>query len=253
MKFMKRPLAVAFGIVAIMTACGGAKNDSVVEVPAGITHTYTVPAGTAARIARGEDPQFFPAVLVVGLGDTLAVENQDSVPHTVGPLAARPNETYKFRFTKTGVFPGPCTIHPSQQTKIIVAPSYVSLKLTSSVGGSTTLGDVMDDRPTLLVVWATWCQPCKKELPVIQQYARGHPEIKVITVNLGDEPASVSAFLDDLSVDLPALIDTEGRLTSATKVSSVPSLAMLGADGSVVSTHTGELGEKTLDELLAAT
>ncbi len=219
------------------------------ELPAGIVHTYTVPAGTAARIARGEDPQFFPTTLVVGLGDTLEVENQDTVPHTVGPLAARPNETYDFRFTKTGEFPGPCTVHPSQQTKIIVAPSYVSLSLDAAVGGSTTLGALMDGRPTLLVVWATWCQPCRKELPEIQQFARANPGIRVVTVNLGDERESVTAFLDEFNVDLATVIDTEGRLTSATKVASVPSLAMLAATGEVVARHTGELEADTLASL----
>lgn len=245
---MKRFLLVIVGL--LLSACGGGGSSSTVdELPAGIVHTYTVPAGTAARIARGEDPQFFPATLVVGLGDTLEVENQDTVPHTVGPLAARPNETYDFRFTKTGEFPGPCTVHPSQQTKIIVAPSYVSLSLDAAIGGSTTLGALMDGRPTLLVVWATWCQPCRKELPEIQQFARANPGIKVVTVNLGDDRESVTAFLDELNVDLATVIDTEGRLTSATKVASVPSLAMLAATGEVVSRHTGELEPDTLGSL----
>jgi len=237
----------------LLSACGGGGSSSTVdELPAGIVHTYTVPAGTAARIARGEDPQFFPATLVVGVGDTLEVENQDSVPHTVGPLAARPNETYDFRFTKTGEFPGPCTVHPSQQTKIIVAPSYISFALDAAIGGSTTLGAHMDGRPTLLVVWATWCQPCRKELPEIQELARANPGIKVVTVNLGDERDSVAAFLDELNVDLATVIDTEGRLTSATKVASVPSLAMLAPTGEVTARHTGELEPDTLATLLDA-
>lgn len=234
----------------LLAACGGGGSSSAVdELPAGIVHTYTVPAGTAARISRGEDPQFFPSTLVVGLGDTLEVENQDTVPHTVGPLAARPNETYDFRFTKMGEFPGPCTVHPSQQTKIIVAPSYVSLSLDAAIGGSTTLGALMDGRPTLLVVWATWCQPCRKELPEIQQFARANPGIRVVTVNLGDDRESVTAFLDELNVDLATVIDTEGRLTSATKVASVPSLAMLAPTGEVLARHTGELGPDTLTSL----
>lgn len=249
---MKRSFALAAAVLFALAACGGKTKDSQVAVPVGITHTYTVPAGTAARIARGEDPQFFPSVLVVGLGDTLAVENQDTVAHTVGPLAARPNETYKFRFTKLGEFQGPCTIHPSQQTKIIVAPSFVSVKLDAVTGGSTTLGDLMDGRPTLLVVWATWCQPCKKELPLIQEFARAHPEVKVVAVNLGDEVSSVKSFLSNLEVDLATVIDSEGRLTSAAKVSSVPSLAILGTNGEVVARHTGELAAHTLDDLLAA-
>lgn len=240
---------VAVGL--ILSACGGGGSSSkVAEVPTGIVHTYTVPAGTAARIARGEDPQFFPATLVVGLGDTLRVENQDTVPHTVGPLAARPNESYDFRFTKQGEFPGPCTVHPSQQTVIIVAPSYVSLGLDAAIGEATTLGAQMDGRPTLLVVWATWCQPCRKELPEIQQFARANPGIKVVTVNLGDERESVNAFLDELGVELATMIDTEGRLTSATKVGSVPSLAMLSSSGEVVARHTGELEPDTLASLL---
>lgn len=237
----------------LFAACGGdGATSGETEIPAGVVHTYTVPAGTAARIARGEDPEFFPATLVVGLGDTLAVENQDTVPHTVGPLAARPNETYRFRFTKKGEFQGPCTIHPSQQTKIIVAPDYVSLSLDAAIGGSTTLGAQMDGRPTLLVVWATWCEPCRRELPQIQQFARANPGVRVVTVNLGDKRDSVNEFLDGIDVELTTLIDSEGRLTSATKVATVPSLAMLSSSGEVVDRHVGELEAGTLAELLAA-
>lgn len=229
---------------------GGSDTKSSSELPAGITHTYTVPAGTAARISRGEDPKFFPAVLVVGLGDTLAVDNQDVVPHTVGPLAARPNETYRFRFTKTGVFEGPCTIHPSQQTRIIVAPSYVVTDVDSLDTGGTTLAAHMDGRPTLMTVWATWCEPCRRELPMLQDFAASHPDINVVTVNLGDDPASVESFLDEVDVSLTTLIDTEGRLTSAMKVASVPSIAMIDTEGEVVARHTGELESDTLEGLL---
>lgn len=249
---MKRGV-VALGLALFAAACGGNGTTSSTDgLPVGIVHSYTVPTGTAARIARGEDPQFFPATLVVGLGDTLAVENQDTVPHTVGPLAARPNETYEFRFTKPGEFPGPCTVHPSQQTKIIVAPSYVSLSLDAVVGGTSTLGAQMDGRPTLLVVWATWCEPCRRELPEIQAFARANLDVKVVTVNLGDDRDSVAEFLDEVNVDLATVIDTQGRLTSATKVATVPSLAMLSTVGEVVARHTGELKATTLDELLAA-
>jgi cytochrome c biogenesis protein CcmG/thiol:disulfide interchange protein DsbE len=247
---MKRGLFFLIVAVAATPCGGGDSTRDVEELPAGIVHKYTVPAGTAAQIARGEDPQFFPATLVVGLGDTLAVENRDTVPHTVGPLAARPNETYEFRFTKAGEFPGPCTVHPSQQTKIIVAPSYVSLSLDAVVGGTTTLGANMDGRPTLLVVWATWCEPCRRELPEIQSFARSNPGIKVVTVNLGDDVDSVATFLDEVDVDLTTVIDTEGRLTSATEVATVPSLAMLSTVGDVVARHSGELKPSTLDDLL---
>lgn len=249
-----RTALLATLLAVVLLGCSGGGNESGTEssseLPAGITHTYTVPAGTAARISRGEDPKFFPAVLVVGLGDTLAVDNQDVVPHTVGPLAARPNETYRFRFTKLGVFEGPCTIHPSQQTRIIVAPSYVVTDVDSLNTGATTLAANMDGRPTLMTVWATWCEPCRRELPMLQEFSESHPEINVVTVNLGDDPASVRSFLDEVGVTLTSLIDTEGRLTSAMKVASVPSIAMIDADGEVVARHTGELESGTLDELL---
>jgi thiol-disulfide isomerase/thioredoxin len=241
-------------LAVILLGCSGGGNESSTksnsELPVGITHTYTVPAGTADRIARGEDPKFFPAVLVVGLGDTLAVDNQDVVPHTVGPLGVRPNETYRFRFTKEGIFEGACTIHPSQQTRIIVAPSYVVTDVDSLDTGATTLAAHMDGRPTLITVWATWCEPCRRELPQLQEFAESHPEINVVTVNLGDDRSSVTSFLDDVGVSLTSLIDTEGRLTSAMKVASVPSLAMIDSKGAVVARHTGELGSGTLDELL---
>ena len=49
-------------------------------------------------------------------------------------------------------------------------------------------------RVTFLDFWATWCEPCKQSIPLIQAYAKAHPEVDVVSVDVGEPPAVVRAF-----------------------------------------------------------
>lgn len=86
-------------------------------------HEYRVevPAGTAARIDRGESVELIPADLHLGVNDTLVVANLDERAHVVGPFSVRAGETVSHTFSKAGVFQGQCTIHPGGAITITVA------------------------------------------------------------------------------------------------------------------------------------
>jgi plastocyanin len=74
---------------------------------------FTIPPGTADRIAAGEDVEIVPAELVVRVGDAIRITNNDTEDHIVGVFFVASGETLTQRFTSEGVLAGECSVHPS--------------------------------------------------------------------------------------------------------------------------------------------
>jgi thiol-disulfide isomerase/thioredoxin len=106
------------------------------------------------------------------------------------------------------------------------------------------------DGTTVVSLWSIWCEPCRRELPQLQEYAITHPEVAVVALNLGDTPKAVTDYAAELGLTLPIAIDDEARVSSALGVSSVPATIVIDRKGSVVAKHLGEIGSKELAELV---
>jgi plastocyanin len=72
-----------------------------------------VPAGTAERMAAGEEIELLPRTLRVSVGDRLRIVNHDDQAHEVGPYAVAAGQTLEQTFTSPGTLEGLCTLHPS--------------------------------------------------------------------------------------------------------------------------------------------
>ena len=68
---------------------------------------------------------------------------------------------------------------------------------------------------TVVNVWAWWCQPCRAELPVVEEFARAHPEYTVVGVHADGNAANGAALLEDLGVELPSYQDDSGAFAAA--------------------------------------
>ncbi len=76
-------------------------------------YDYTIPPGTADRIAAGEVVEIVPAELVVKVGEAIRIVNDDSEDHIVGVFFVASGETLTQRFNSEGVLEGECSVHPS--------------------------------------------------------------------------------------------------------------------------------------------
>lgn len=85
-------------------------------------HDFLIPEGTAERIADGEQIEIVPAELVVEVGDTLRIVNEDTSDHVVGVFFVAAGETLTQRFNSEAVLEGECSVHPSGAFTLRIVP-----------------------------------------------------------------------------------------------------------------------------------
>jgi thiol-disulfide isomerase/thioredoxin len=117
-----------------------------------------------------------------------------------------------------------------------------ALQLNDLGGGSHRLADYRG-QVVLLNFWATWCGPCREEMPSIEQLKKklaGRPFV-VLAVNVDEPDSRVRKFLTQLPLDFPVLMDSGGRVTREWKVRILPASFLIARDGRIRYTVTGEL------------
>lgn len=122
------------------------------------------------------------------------------------------------------------------------APAIVGTTLTGEPFDLTTYRGT----PVVLNFWASWCGPCRKELPAIAAFAKAHPEIAVIGVDYQDDVASAKAFAAEHGATWPSVVD-DGPIGAAYKVPGLPATYLIDAQGQIVDRILGEVTEATLE------
>jgi cytochrome c-type biogenesis protein len=125
------------------------------------------------------------------------------------------------------------------------APAYSARDLA---GGTFTLA-ALENEPVLLNVWATWCVPCRTEMPALQAvwHDYGPRGLRVVGVNIDDgrDDANVRAFLDDLGITFPNVRDPEDRVTRVFRLTGVPQTLLIDRDGRLVRQWVGPFDPTT--------
>lgn len=88
---------------------------------------------------------------------------------------------------------------------------------------------------TVVTLWAWWCQPCRQELPVFDEFAAVHPEMRVLGVHADTNAAAGASLLDELGVQLPSLQDSSNSFAGTLGLPGVvPITVVVRPDGSFV-------------------
>lgn len=108
-------------------------------------------------------------------------------------------------------------------------------------------------KPTVINLWATWCPPCQREMPVLQQAQAANPDVNIVFVNQGEESRVIAAFLDRHGLALSnVLVDPQRRTGAALGHRALPTTLFFDAQGRLADTRIGELSQATLSQRLAS-
>jgi len=96
-------------------------------------------------------------------------------------------------------------------------------------------------RVVVLNFWASWCQECRPEMPVLERLHRifGSRGLAVVGVNAREAPATARRYANDLGLSFPLVLDQEGKINGLYGVVGLPSTFLIGRDGRAVAFAVG--------------
>ncbi|MCB0091244.1 MAG: redoxin domain-containing protein [Caldilineaceae bacterium] len=129
------------------------------------------------------------------------------------------------------------------------APSFALTTLGGEEFALSTNVAMRDSKPIVLNFWATWCGPCRNELPALQAAAAHYAGyVEIIGVDQMEDAATVQAFVDELGLTFPMPLDADGAVGQQYNVRGLPTTYFIDRRGVIQQIWTGEMNRITLAE-----
>jgi cytochrome c biogenesis protein CcmG, thiol:disulfide interchange protein DsbE len=129
------------------------------------------------------------------------------------------------------------------------APNFT---LESLDGRQVSLAELRG-RPILINFWATWCPPCRAEMPDLQEVSRAYENagLVVLGLNLQESRDDVQRYADTLGLTFPLLLDRDGVVATHYNLTALPTSYFIDRDGIVRDRYIGPLTAKGLRSKVA--
>lgn len=129
------------------------------------------------------------------------------------------------------------------------APTF---RLQTLDGGTFDLSEHLseDGRPVVLNLWASWCPPCRAEMPAINTASQRHPDVAFVGVAVQDDPIKAADFATEIKISYTIALD-DGSVEDAYPVMGLPGTFFIDADGTIAKRHFGVVTIDSLDDDIA--
>ncbi|MFZ6031161.1 MAG: TlpA family protein disulfide reductase [Chloroflexota bacterium] len=140
---------------------------------------------------------------------------------------------------------------PTSEEKIApvkIGQPLSDFSLSDITGQSVRLKDYAG-KVVLVNAWATWCPPCKAEMPDLNAYYQAYRDqgFVLLAINAGDSRAQAAGFAEQAGLAFPVLLDSDLHVLNAFGIHSFPTSIIVGRDGIVKSIHTGMFTPASLE------
>lgn len=133
------------------------------------------------------------------------------------------------------------------------APDF---ELTTLDGETVKLSDYRGKK-VILNLWATWCPPCRAEMPDMQNYYEEQAQaenVEILAVNLTTEDRGmdkINAFVEEFQLTFPIPMDTEGKVGDVYQAATIPTSYMIDTEGRVQNKIVGPMNEEMMEDFIA--
>jgi cytochrome c biogenesis protein CcmG, thiol:disulfide interchange protein DsbE len=135
-------------------------------------------------------------------------------------------------------------------SKPVSGSQVPKFELADSKGGKVSITD-FKGKAVVLNFWATWCAPCKLEMPLFQKLTGSRVgDVVVLAVNNKESADMVNAYAKENKVTFPLLLDSDGKVAGKFGVYAYPSTFFIDKEGIIQSQHTGQIDAALLTKYL---
>lgn len=133
----------------------------------------------------------------------------------------------------------------------VAAYKAPELSLNDLDGSPVSLSDFAG-QVVLVNNWATWCPPCKAEMPILQGYYEDHNDqgFTIVAIEAGDSPEAVAEFVNEYGLTFPVWPDLEQKALDAFRNPNLPNSAVIDRNGAVRYVWTGTITRNALEEYI---
>lgn len=120
------------------------------------------------------------------------------------------------------------------------------------LSGSSVKLSSLRGKTVLVNFWATWCSPCKEEMPLLQSYYDAHKKdnFVLVGINVSDDVEDAQAFIDQYGYTFPIWSDPSGNVLIDLNMNGLPASLVVNSDGVVVKRWIGPLSQEDLDSMI---
>ena len=257
-------LAACIFIVSLTTACSAGAGPQPQSNPEAGLNSSSQLSAEIAKPAQSSDGKPVKQAAQSLPAEQLAIQTIEDTPTSLDPLTPEGAAPVAGNGTEP-------LAPPAQETQLLPPPVDPNLPVGPQVGlrapdftlqamdGKTYTLSELAGRPVLINYWATWCIPCKVELPILQKLYLEYQQkgMLIISVDAIDQDSAdkVQGLVDQFGMTFPVLLDQGGQFANLYQTIFFPTTILVDASGVIREINLGDASEAelrlSLDKILA--